>query len=69
MDLLDPQLVIKGGSMQELSKTELLDIIGGATLSATLISALVRGAELSFETGQCLGGAIRRLLEGKYCRI
>ena len=55
--------------MQELSEQEMLKIIGGASISATLISSLARGAELSFEVGQCLGSAIRRLLSGKMCAI
>lgn len=55
--------------MKELSKEELLCADGGLDLTATMLSAIVRGAELSFEVGQSLGGALRRLLTGKYCAI
>ncbi len=55
--------------MVELSKGELLDIMGGTNISASLLSTLVRGAELSFELGQAFGTAVRRLLSGSCCKI
>lgn len=55
--------------MIELPKEELLEATGGTDISATLLSTLVRGAELSFELGQVFGTAIRRLLSGSCCKI
>lgn len=55
--------------MQELSKKELLEIEGGVTLTAALLSALVRGASVSLEVGRSLGSSIRRLLFSCTCDI
>ena len=55
--------------MQELSIQELIQIDGGFNLTASLISSLTKGVELSFEIGQCLGGALRRIMTGNFCEI
>ncbi len=55
--------------MEELTKDELLDAIGGGVLTATLLSTLIKGATLSFELGQTLGSTIRRLLSSNFCEI
>lgn len=55
--------------MQELTKKEMLEIVGGINITATLIATLIKGAELSFEIGQTLGGTLRRLITSETCKI
>lgn len=52
--------------MRELTQNEMNSIIGGA-LSGTLISGIVKGAQLILELGRSFGSAIRRFLFGNYC--
>lgn len=52
--------------MKELTKQELLEISGGA-ISASLITALVRGVNALLELGRSLGTAIRRIQTGNFC--
>lgn len=49
----------------QISKQELLNITGG--VSASYITALVRGINSILELGRSLGTAIRRLFSGKIC--
>ncbi len=56
--------------MQKLKKEELLMIEGGSvTFSATLFTAMVKGASISFEIGKSLGTTMRRVFDKKYCTI
>lgn len=51
--------------MQINDKQELLNITGG--ISASYITALVRGINSILELGRSLGTALRRLFSGKIC--
>lgn len=69
MDLQIQLNVINGGGekwMKELNNNELNMIIGGS-ISGTLISSIVRGAETLFELGRSLGSAIRRFVSKQFC--
>lgn len=56
--------------MQELKKEELLMIDGGAiTFNASLFTAIVKGATVSFEIGRSLGTSMRKVFDKKYCAI
>ncbi len=55
--------------MKELEKDELLEINGGASISATLINALSRAVSLITDLGRSLGSAIRRTMSGAYCKV
>ena len=48
--------------MRQMSKEELLDIVGGTNLTTTLLSTLIRGANTAFEVGKALGSALKRLI-------
>lgn len=52
--------------MKELNNNELNMILGGS-ISGTLISSIVRGAETLFELGRSLGSAIRRFVSKQFC--
>ena len=54
--------------MAELTKDELLTIVGGG-ITASMISAVVRGVNSILELGRSVGSAIRRIQEGKVCNI
>ncbi len=46
---------------------ELIEIRGGAGLSGTVISAIVRAFSLALELGRSLGTALRRSKTKNYC--
>lgn len=49
-----------------LKKEELLNINGGS-ISASYITALVRGINSLLELGRSLGSALRRIFSGNIC--
>lgn len=51
----------------KLANEELLQIKAGATLSATMINAVVKGIDIVLDIGRSLGTAIRRLGDHKTC--
>lgn len=51
----------------KLTEEELLQVTGGATLSATMINAIVKGVDIVLDIGRSLGTAIRRLGDHKTC--
>lgn len=50
----------------QISKNELLNISGGA-ISASYITAIVRGINSLLDLGRSFGTAIRRILSGTIC--
>lgn len=54
--------------MVELTKDELLKVVGGG-ITASMISAIVKGVNSILELGRSVGSAIRRVQEGKVCNI
>ena len=50
-------------------KEELLLIKGGASISGTLINAIVRAVNAALEFGRTLGSSIRRGIAGKTCPL
>lgn len=55
--------------MKELNKKEMLDIEGGSSITATMVSAVYKAFQTVFEIGEALGSFIRRSVEGKKCDI
>lgn len=53
----------------ELDKRELLTIVGGFSISGTLINAFVRGINSILNLGRSLGTAIRRIQSGSVCTL
>ena len=51
-----------------LEDRELMDIVGGA-ISASMISAVVRGINSILDLERSIGTAIRRLQNGKICSL
>ncbi len=54
--------------MVEINNNELLAIVGGLSITGSIVSAFVSGIKTVFEVGQSLGTAIRRIVEGKLCQ-
>lgn len=52
----------------ELTKEELMSIVGGS-LSASMISAVIRGINSFLDLGRSIGTAIRRIQNGKICSL
>lgn len=55
--------------MRELKNKELLNIDGGASLSASFFNALSRTVETVLEVGRSLGSALRRIFNGSSCPL
>jgi bacteriocin-like protein len=55
--------------MRKLNNNELNEIIGGASLSGTLINAFVRGINALLDLGRSLGNAIRRINSKSICPL
>lgn len=51
----------------EINKNELLLIIGGGSVTGTLINAFARGINVLLELGRSLGTSIRRIGGNKLC--
>lgn len=68
MDILDHLNVDKGGNMK-LNNNELKQIKAGATISATLINALVRGVNSLIDVGRYFGSSIRRWTSKGKCPL
>lgn len=52
-----------------MKKEELLQIVGGVSITGTLLSSMYKVGNLIFEIGRSLGSAIRRAVGGKMCSI
>ena len=52
-----------------LEKEELLKVIGGISITGTLINSIYRGINCILELGRSLGSAIRRIKGGNMCPI
>jgi len=53
--------------MVELNNQELMNIEGGAGLTATFLNAISRTISTLMEVGRNLGSAIRRTISGNIC--
>ena len=52
-----------------LEKEELLQIVGGISITATLINSIARGISTVMDLGRALGSAIRRSIGGNMCSL
>jgi len=52
-----------------MDKNELLQIVGGASITGTLLSSIYKVGTLVFDIGRSLGSAIRRAIGGSMCPI
>ena len=55
--------------MREINKREMLSVEGGATLSASMLSAIYKTIDTIFSIGEALGSYIRRVTEKKMCDL
>lgn len=55
--------------MRELDKREMLDVDGGASFSASMMTAIYKTIEVIYSIGESLGSFIRRVTEKKMCDI
>lgn len=61
MDMLDQLNVVK------MNKEELLEIIGGASISGTIVNAFTSAYKTLYGFGQNFGTAIRRIVKRNLC--
>lgn len=59
----------KEKKMKELNQKEMQTISGGASLTASMLSAVYKTIETIFIVGEALGSYIRRKVDGKMCDI
>ena len=64
MDMLDRQ-----DAAVRLSRQDLMQVMGGRSVSGTLINAFNSAFKTIYGFGQDFGGAIRRLTSGKICPL
>lgn len=50
-----------------MNREELILVVGGASISGTVLNAVVRAVNAALEVGRSLGTAIRRIKTGQYC--
>ena len=53
--------------MIELNNQQLFCIKGGASLTSSMLNALVRTVSTLFSIGQAVGSALRRAVSKNYC--
>lgn len=53
--------------MKKISENEMLEIIGGISISAALFSALSKAANTILDAGRALGSSLRRLYSNDLC--
>lgn len=58
----------QGGNMK-LNNKELKLIVGGASISASLIDSLIKGVNSFLDIGRYLGSSIRRFIGGNMCGL
>ncbi len=64
MDMQDHQNVA-----DRLSKQELLHIVGGKSISGTIVNAFTSAFKTVYSFGQDFGGALRRFKSRKLCSL
>ncbi len=52
----------------ELTKKELLNIVGGG-LTASMLNAFIRGVNTILDLGRSVGSGIRRISNGSLCSV
>ena len=55
--------------MVELKNNELLKIVGGWSITGTIINAFVGAGKFIFSTGQALGSSLRRIGSKNVCPL
>lgn len=55
--------------MREIDKREMLNIEGGTSFSASMLSAIYKTIDVIYSIGESLGSYIRRVVENKMCDI
>lgn len=69
MDILDHLNVDKKGENMKLTNKELKMIIGGASITGTLINSLIKGFNAFLDIGRYFGSSIRRLIGKSACPL
>ena len=53
--------------MQKLTEEELITLVGGFSITGTIINAFTSAGKFIYSMGQHFGGAIRRISTNKMC--
>ena len=53
----------------ELNKQQLVSVVGGVSISGTLINSIVKGVNAFLDLGRSIGTAIRRVTSGNICPL
>lgn len=55
--------------MKKINKETMLKVTGGAGLTASFLTALVRGVNAFLEVGRTIGSSIRRISSKQVCPL
>lgn len=55
--------------MVEIDKKEMLEVDGGASFSASMVTAIYKAIEAIYAIGEALGSYLRRIQEQKMCNL
>ena len=55
--------------MREINKKEMIEIDGGASFTASMLTAIYKTFEVIFSIGESLGSYIRRKVNNKMCDL
>ena len=50
-----------------LSKNELVQVKGGATITYSLINSLTKAVSTIFDLGRAIGSSLRRIVKNDFC--
>lgn len=55
--------------MNEINNKELYLIVGGLSISGSIVNAFTNGIKIVLEVGRSFGTSIRRIVLGKLCNV
>jgi hypothetical protein len=55
--------------MNYMTKEELVNVVGGASITGSMLSAIIKGINSLLDLGRSLGSAIRRLRNNTICPL
>ena len=55
--------------MLKITDSEMVNVIGGATIGYSLINAITKAVQTVYSIGQSIGSSLRRVVNGQYCSL
>lgn len=61
--------ILDQSNVDRLSRNELLCVVGGVSLSGTIVNAFVSAYKTLYSFGQNFGSSLRRIIKKKLCSL